>query len=227
MNLLKRGVFITFEGPDGSGKTTNIKYLKTLLEERGYRVVTTREPGGTPLAEDIRSILLHRKMALQTECMLFFAARAEHLDEVIIPSVNRGEVVLCDRFADSTYAYQVYGRGYSAYAFQQLEELVVQGNGPDYTLFFDVPLETSQERLAIRSEKSDRFDQEVLAFKERVWHGYHQRLKEHGHRMHHIDANQPLEHVQQQLKSWVDSFFVARYPLPASPEAQDEGSHPA
>lgn len=201
------GKFITIEGPDGAGKTTNVKILVGWLQDRGYDVVYTREPGGTPLGEQIRGILLNQPMAPMTEIMMFCAARAEHLEQLIRPSLKQGKIVICDRFSDSTYAYQAAGRGW----FKEVEimENVIHGNfEPDHTLFFNVTLEESMRRLHERTGgKLDVFEQEKKEFRERVYQGYQVRFKHKQHRMVLIDAMQTPEEVAAQVIAWAEKTF--------------------
>lgn len=211
-----KGRFITVEGPDGSGKSSvGVTHLKKELEDYGYRVVSTREPGGCPLSEELRALILGKKMAPLTEMLLFAAARAEHLAETIIPGVNRGEVVISDRFSDSTYAYQVMGREMSAQNFYELEKMVVgQENQPNHTLFFDITPEESESRLVIRPEQSDRFDKEHRDFKRRIWEGYQARFEAYPDRMVRIDAMGDIESVKKQITHWVDKVFFPSFPVP-------------
>jgi len=159
-----RGVFISLEGPDGAGKTTTADYIEQLLSEVGYVVIRTREPGGTELSEMIRKLLLSEEMCSKTELLLFAASRAEHLERKIKPAIEEGKIILCDRFADSSFAYQGYGRGLLEDV-KLLEEYVLNGFEPDYTIFFDIPLEVSLERLAFRFNQQDRLDKEMRDFK--------------------------------------------------------------
>ncbi|HBD32184.1 MAG TPA: dTMP kinase, partial [Cupriavidus sp.] len=156
-----RGKFITFEGIDGAGKSTHIEWVAERLRVRA-NVVTTREPGGTPLGEDLRQLLLHRKMHLETEALLMFAARREHIAEVIEPALARGDWVISDRFTDATFAYQGGGRGLALDRLAALEQWVQGGLQPDLTLLFDVPLETASARLA-GAREPDKFEAESRA----------------------------------------------------------------
>ncbi len=199
------GLFITLEGPEGAGKSTNRDYLAGLLRDRGLDVLLTREPGGTPLAERIRELLLapsEERMDADTELLLVFAARAQHLAEVIRPALARGAVVLCDRFTDATYAYQGGGRGLSVERIATLERFVQNGLQPDLTLLFDLPVEVGLSRAAARG-RLDRFEQEGQAFFEAVRQAYLQRAKADPQRYRLLDAAQPLAAVQQSLDSLV------------------------
>ncbi|MGH8351919.1 MAG: dTMP kinase [Pseudomonas sp.] len=195
------GLFITLEGPEGAGKSTNREYLAERLRERGVEVLLTREPGGTPLAERIRELLLapsDEPMAADTELLLVFAARAQHLAEVIRPALARGSVVLCDRFTDATYAYQGGGRGLSAARIATLENFVQGELRPDLTLIFDLPVEVGLARAAARG-RLDRFEQEERGFFEAVRQAYLRRAAAEPGRYRVVDAAQPLAQVQQAL----------------------------
>ena len=195
------GLFITLEGPEGAGKSTNREYLAARLREQGIDVVMTREPGGTPLAERIRELLLapsEETMAVDTELLLMFAARAQHLAEVIRPALARGAVVLCDRFTDATYAYQGGGRGLPVERIAILESFVQGELRPDLTLVFDLPVEVGLARAAARG-RLDRFEQEGQAFFEAVRQAYLQRAGQQPQRYSLLDAAQPLEAVQRAI----------------------------
>ena len=195
------GLFITLEGPEGAGKSTNRDYLAARLREQGLDVVLTREPGGTPLAERIRELLLApsvEAMHADTELLLMFAARAQHLAGVIRPALARGAVVLCDRFTDATYAYQGGGRGLSAERIATLETFVQGELRPDLTLVFDLPVEIGLARAAARG-RLDRFEQEGLAFFEAVRQAYLQRAGRQPQRYRLLDAAQSLEAVQADI----------------------------
>lgn len=195
------GLFITLEGPEGAGKSTNREYLAKRLREQGIEVLLTREPGGTPLAERVRELLLapsDEPMAADTELLLVFAARAQHLAQVIQPALARGCVVLCDRFTDATYAYQGGGRGVSEARIGVLEDFVQGALRPDLTLVFDLPVEIGLARAAARG-RLDRFEQEGRAFFEAVRHAYLRRAGGEPQRYRVLDAAQPLSAVQQAL----------------------------
>ena len=195
------GLFITLEGPEGAGKSTNREYLAECLRAQGVEVLLTREPGGTPLAERIRELLLaptDEIMCADTELLLMFAARAQHLDAVIRPALLRGVVVLCDRFTDATYAYQGGGRGLSFERIGILENFVQGSLRPDLTLVFDLPVEVGLSRAAARG-RLDRFEQEGRAFFEAVRKTYLQRAAAEPSRYRVIDAGQTLAEVQQAL----------------------------
>jgi dTMP kinase len=195
------GLFITLEGPEGAGKSTNREYLAERLREQGIEVLLTREPGGTPLAERIRELLLtpsDEAMAADTELLLVFAARAQHLAEVIRPALARGCVVLCDRFTDATYAYQGGGRGLPNARIATLESFVQGELRPDLTLVFDLPIEVGLSRAAARG-RLDRFEQEGRSFFDAVRHTYLQRAAAEPARYRVLDAAQSLAGVQQSI----------------------------
>jgi len=205
------GLFITLEGPEGAGKSTNRDYLAERLRERGVDVLLTREPGGTPLAERIRELLLapsDEPMASDTELLLVFAARAQHLQQVIRPALARGAVVLCDRFTDATYAYQGGGRGLSGERIAQLENFVQGELRPDLTLIFDLPVEVGLARAAARG-RLDRFEQEGRGFFEAVRQAYLQRAAQAPQRYRVLDAGQTLAQVQADLDALLPSLLEA------------------
>lgn len=192
------GLFITLEGPEGAGKSTNRDFIASRLRERGVEVLLTREPGGTPLAERIRELLLapsDESMAVDTELLLMFAARAQHLDRVIRPALEAGQVVLCDRFTDATYAYQGGGRGVSMARIAELERFVQGSLRPDLTLVFDLPVEVGLQRAAARG-RLDRFEQEDRSFFDAVRQTYLERAAQAPERYRVIDAAKPLADVQ-------------------------------
>jgi dTMP kinase len=191
--------FITFEGVDGAGKSTHLAWFADALRLRGLDVVVTREPGGTPLGEQLREILLNRSMSIGTEALLMFAARLEHIEQVIRPALAAGKWVISDRFSDASFAYQSAGRGLSWEKLSQLEQWVHPDLQPDLTLFFDVPVEVARQRLA-SNITLDRFEQEQADFFERVRAGYHKRVKESPQRYIVIDAAQTLDKVKLELE---------------------------
>ena len=181
------GRFITFEGIDGAGKSSHLEPLAAWLRARGHEVIVTREPGGTPLAEALRELLLHRPMDAMSEALLMFAARRDHLREAIEPALAAGRTVLCDRFTDATFAYQGGGRGFDTGILTQLEAWVQQGRQPDLTLWFDLPAATAARRRAA-ARAADRFEAEDLGFFERVRAGYAQRQQAGPGRFEQLDA---------------------------------------
>lgn len=203
--MTDRGKFITLEGLDGAGKTTHIEWLADALRRRGKTVLVTREPGGTPLGERLRDLLLHEPMHADTEALLMFAGRQEHLRALILPALDAGQWVVCDRFTDATMAYQGGGRRIPLARLAILENWV-QGNlQPDLTLFFDVPVATALGRLSA-SQARDRFEQEQAAFFERVREVYYQRLVASPQRMRLVNSDQPLYKVQASLEEIVLSL---------------------
>jgi len=197
------GRFITVEGGEGAGKTTQLAFLREALERVGHRVLLTREPGGTPLGEAIRPLLLghrHDGMALATETLLMFAARAEHLERVIRPALAAGCWVLCDRFTDATYAYQGGGRGLPAARIAVLEDWVQGSLRPDWTLLFDLPIEVGLARAGRRGA-ADRFEREDWAFFERVRATYLERAGQEPDRYRVVDADRPMEKVRAEVEA--------------------------
>jgi len=206
------GLFITLEGPEGAGKSTNREYLAEGLRTGGREVVLTREPGGTPLAERIRELLLapsSEPMAVDTELLLVFAARAQHLAGVIRPALARGAVVLCDRFTDASYAYQGGGRGVPEARIAALENFVQGDLRPDLTLVFDLPVEVGLARAAARG-RLDRFEQEGRAFFEAVRQAYLRRAASDPARYRVVDAGRPLAEVQRSLDALLPQLLESR-----------------
>ena len=208
------GVFISFEGIDGAGKSTHIDALAGAFRAAGRTVVLTREPGGTPLAEKIRALVLHEPMGPLTEALLMFAARRDHIEQVIAPALARGEVVLCDRFTDATFAYQGGGRGFDWDSLSKLE-LLAQGRQapeanlahkdllqPDLTIWFDLPPAVAAERLA-GARVPDRFESQPAAFFDAVRAGYARRAAEAPARFARIDASQPRDAVGADVRAAV------------------------
>ena len=202
------GKFITFEGIDGAGKSSHVEWLAQWLRDHGKTVVVTREPGGTALGERLRELLLNEPMHLETETLLMFAARREHIAQVIEPALARGEWVICDRFSDATYAYQGGGRGLDRAKFATLEHWVHAHLQPDLTLLFDLPLDIARERIVLANRVLDRFEQERVDFHDRVRQAYLDRALHHGNRMRVIDANQPLEDIRKVLENIVSSICL-------------------
>ena len=204
-----RGKFITVEGTEGVGKSTNMAFVEDYLKQAGIDVVVTREPGGTPLSEKIRDMLLDaRQVAISedTELLMMFAARAQHLNELIIPALEKGQWVLCDRFTDASYAYQGGGRGIDESRIADLEQWV-QGNlRPDLTLLLDMPIDEGLERAGKRSAP-DRFEQEKQDFFEKVRNCYLDRAKRYPERFRVVDARPAIEQVQQQITEALESLL--------------------
>ena len=196
---MKKGLFITFEGADGSGKTTQLNNIKTFLEEKGFDVVITREPGSLELGQRIRNILLHYDGVVADRCeiFLFLADRAQHVETFIKPAIAEGKIVLCDRHTDSTIAYQGYGRNQDVELLKKLNEIAVNGLKPDLTMLFDVSTETAQERVG--SEK-DRMESAGIEFHRKVRKGYLELYKEEPDRIKLINANNSIETVFEDAK---------------------------
>jgi dTMP kinase len=200
-----RGKFITLEGMDGAGKSTHIPNIIALLEGRGIELVSTREPGGTTLGERLRELLLHEPMDPETETLLMFAARREHIAQVIEPALIRGAFVLSDRFTDATFAYQSAGKGVKSSKIRALESWVQEDLQPDLTLLFDVPVSVSVERLA-SARTPDKFERESHDFFEKIRASYLERAAEYPARFKIIDANRPLEDVKNSVKEIILSI---------------------
>ncbi len=206
---MKQGSFITLEGIEGAGKTTCMAQLRLLMQQAGKNYVETREPGGTELGEDLRQLLLGHKhigMADDTELLLMFASRAEHLQQKILPALNQGQWVLCDRFTDATYAYQGGGRGIACSRIQALEDWVQKGFKPDLTLLLDLPVEQGLERAGKRSAP-DRFESEAMEFFRKVRQSYLDLAGKEPGRVKIIDASLDLEEVLAQITSVVNNFL--------------------
>lgn len=212
MEQSNRGVFLTVEGIEGVGKSTNIDFIADKLKAADIPFVLTREPGGTPLAEDIRALLLQRRqesVSENTELLLMFAARAQHIDQVIEPALDDGCWVVCDRFTDATYAYQGGGRGVPVNKIADLERWVQGDLRPDFTVLLDAPVELGLRRARQRAEL-DRFEQETLEFFEHVRGAYRAMAEADPGRYRLIDASQPLEGVQQDLSVVLD-YMISRF----------------
>jgi dTMP kinase len=209
-------MLITFEGIEGVGKTTHLKWMGEQLRHVGIQVLTTREPGGTPMGEEIRDILLahrHERVAPLTELLLMFAARAQHVDTVIRPALERGDWVLCDRFVDATYAYQGGGRGVAIALIAKLEKLVLEDFKPDLTLLFDAPTLVGLNRVKGRGGIQDRFEQEKVDFFERVRLAYKARADRDPLRHKIIDASKTIDEVQKVLLE-MTTYLIRPHPSP-------------
>lgn len=202
---MRRGLFITLEGGEGAGKSINLDWCGEYVRARGHEAVLTREPGGTVLGERLRALLLHSETSLapDTELLLMFAARAQHLNEVIRPALQAGKVVICDRFTDASFAYQGGGRGLPFARIAALEEWVQQGLKPDRTLLFDLPVEVGLARARKRAS-ADRIEREDTTFFARVRAAYLARAQVEPARFRLVDAAQSLEAVQRQLAGYLD-----------------------
>lgn len=209
-----RGAFITVEGADGAGKTTHLDFIERHLRAGGHAVVRSREPGGTALGEKLRGVLLGGDgggdgvpaIGARAELLLLFAARAQHLDEVIAPALAAGKWVLCDRFTDATYAYQGGGRGLDARVIGELEDWTHGNLQPDLTLLLDVPVAVAQARAERRGAAADRFERESAAFKQAVRDAYLTRAAQFPQRIKRIDAAAGLAEVQRELRAELDAF---------------------
>lgn len=206
MNSLKTPRFITFEGIDGAGKSTHVEPLARYLRNRGIDVLVTREPGGTPLGESLRELVLAHPMDASAETLLMFAARFEHVSKVIRPALNAGQWVLSDRFSDASFAYQCGGRGVSWNHLTYLEKWL--GLEPDLTFFFDLPPDQAKARVERAQRQQDRFEREQADFFARVRQGYEQRLKEHPRRICRLDSShQPAQVFEHLLAALEEHLF--------------------
>jgi dTMP kinase len=211
---MSKARFITVEGIEGAGKTTCLGQVERCIGRRGHDLLVTREPGGTPLGEDLRKVLLghrHDGMADDTELLLMFAARAEHLRAKIEPALNAGTWVLCDRFTDATFAYQGYGRGIALQRIAALESWVQGERRPDLTLLMDLPVAQGLERAGKRSAP-DRFERQALDFFERVRQGYLELAATHSGRYRVVDAALPLDQVVTQVIATIEAYLDAPNP---------------
>lgn len=205
----RRGKFITLEGGEGVGKTTNLAFIREYLEKQGISLLVTREPGGTPLGESVRALLLDKQykgMHPDTELLLVFAARAEHVRNRIEPALEAGHWVLSDRFTDASFAYQGEGRDMGFNRIAELERFVLDDFSPDLTLFLDADIELGMSRVEQRADK-DRFENEDTVFFRKVQAGYRRRAEEDPERMKVINAGQPLELVQADIRQRLDDFL--------------------
>lgn len=206
---MKKGLFITFEGTDGSGKTTQIKLLEKYMQEKGCEVVLSREPGGTRISEIIRDLILdpgNKEIVPLTEMILYAASRAQHVAEVIEPAVENGKIVICDRYVDSSYAYQGGGRGMDLKIIADVNRIAVNGTVPDITFFLDIDPEISVRRR-INSTGADRIEQEKLDFHRRVYDGYKKLSILYPERIKTIDAAKSIEEISSQVRDYIDELF--------------------
>jgi len=206
---MTRGKFLTIEGQDGAGKTTNIKVMKGCLESANVSYVHSREPGGTALGESIRELILNssdQRIGNKAELLLMFAARAQHIQDVIEPALARGDWVLCDRFTDATYAYQGGGRAMSMTDIATLEDYVQGSLKPDLTILLDLPVDVGESRAGQRSEP-DRFEQQKLNFKQQVRETYLARASAEPQRIKTVDAAQPIEQVSDSIEQLMQTFL--------------------
>ncbi len=206
------GKFISIEGIEGAGKSTQISFIHDFLESHGKRVVVSREPGGTELGEQIRELLLAPReagMSEDAELLLMFAARAEHIHQVIKPALQRGDWVLCDRFADATFAYQGGGRGIDRDRIQAISDWTLKGIQTDLTLLFDLPVALGQSRVIKRQQQKDRFEQEKADFFEKIRDCYLQRAEAEPQRIKRIDASRDIAAIQTQLADILTELLAA------------------
>ncbi|VAX30981.1 Thymidylate kinase [hydrothermal vent metagenome] len=208
---MKRGRLITFEGGEGSGKTTQIALLEDYLREKGKPLLCTREPGGTPLGDKIRHLILESpedgsEVDIRTEFFLYLASRAQHVKEVLLPALAAGKLVFCDRFSDATLAYQGYGRGLPLEKIKDMMDFASYGLVPDLTLFFDITPDLALPRLSGRKE-INRLDQEALSFHERVYRGYQTLIRDDAKRIAVIDATVSIEVVSRKIREKIDAFL--------------------
>lgn len=207
---MKNGIFITLEGPDGSGKSTQVKYLKEYLESRDINTVFTREPGGTDIGEKIRKIILdkdNREMCDMSEALLYAASRAQHVEQLIRPALEQGKVVVCDRFIDSSIAYQGYGRMLGD-PVRIINELAVAGCMPDMTLLMEVSPEVGKSR--IKAESQDRLEREEIEFHNRVYEGYKELKKVYPERFFSIDAARNKDEIRRDIFGRIDQLLQDR-----------------
>lgn len=207
---MKEGKFISIEGQDGAGKTTNIEFICSELADKNIKHITTREPGGTALGESVREILLARSeldISPMSELLLMFAARAQHLANVIEPALSQGAWVVCDRFTDASFAYQGGGHGINSSIIQDIATMVQQGRQPDLTFLLDVDTVTGESRVNNRNEAKDRYEKQKIDFKQRVRDVYLQLAKDEPERIKLINASKSIESVQQQINSELTVFI--------------------
>ncbi len=198
-------MFITLEGGEGAGKSTQIKFIESYLTSKDIKFITTREPGGTKISENIRSLVINNEMEVITEILLMFAARAEHVNKVIKPALEKNYWVICDRFIDSSYAYQGYGKGFDLKKIEILENLVLENLKPDLTIVLDVSLENGLKRIRTRNNL-DKFETESLDFFRKINYGFRERAYKDLSRYRIIDANQSIEYVETQIKYLLNSL---------------------
>ena len=206
---MKKGLFITTEGTDGSGKTTQIKLLEGYLKDKGFEVVVTREPGGTSIGEKIRSIILDpddTEMSYITEMMLYASARAQLVGELIKPSLARGMVVICDRFIDSSYVYQGFGRNIDLEVIEKVNSIALDGIMPDVTLFFDIDPGIALARR-IKSTGADRIEQEKMDFHRKVYEGYKKLVTKYPDRIKAVESNRSIEEIFLDVKNIIDKIL--------------------
>jgi dTMP kinase len=203
-----RGKFITLEGIDGAGKSSHVEWLGERLRAAGKTVITTREPGGTPIGEKLRALVLGEEMHLETETLLMFAARREHIAQVIAPALARGDWVVCDRFTDASFAYQGGGRGLDRHKLLVLEQWVHGDQQPDLTLLFDLPCEVARQRIALATRELDRFEQEKAQFHERVRLAYLERAAAYPTRIRIVASDRTPEEIKNLLEQIISTICL-------------------
>ncbi|MCX7708857.1 MAG: dTMP kinase [Clostridia bacterium] len=207
---MKKGLFITVEGTDGAGKSTQIKLMEDYLRSQGYDILFTREPGGTSIGEKIRSLILDPKnteMGYIAEMMLYASSRAQHVAELIKPAVMSGKVVICDRFVDSSYVYQGFGRGIDLKIVESINNIALDGTLPDITFFFDLSPEIALKRR-IASTGTDRIENEKMEFHMKVYEGYKKLAALYPDRIKAIDSNRSIEEIFRDVKAWLDRVLI-------------------
>ncbi|NLE00265.1 MAG: dTMP kinase [Fibrobacter sp.] len=210
---MKRGLFITFEGIDGCGKSTQLSLAARSLRERGLDVVVTREPGGTPIAEKIREILIspeNSEMVNECELLLYLAARAQHVHQTIIPALEEGKIILCDRFQEATFAYQGFGRSFSLKLLKDLNAFATGSLNSDCTLIFDISEQVSRIRLEAINKGKDRLEQNGIEFFKRIRNGYHELAKAEPSRIVLIDGERSISEVSDLVRSRIDALLQSR-----------------
>jgi len=203
-------LFITFEGPEGSGKTTQIDKLKSYLKSKGFSVVKTREPGGSYIAEKIRRILLSNKninLSPKAELLLYLASRAQHIQDIIKPALKRGAIVLCDRFSDSTMAYQGYGRGISKSLINKINKFVTNGIKPDLTIYLDIDIKSGLKRAKALKGKKDRLEKESIVFHNIVRRGFLKIAKAEPQRVKIIKGTKSIDKIHREIKEYIDKLL--------------------
>lgn len=206
---MTKGLFITIEGGDGAGKSTQIENIKNYFENKGYKCRITREPGGTPIGEKLRDILLdpaHKEMSGITEMMIYAASRAQHVAEVIRPAVENGEIVICDRYVDSSIAYQAFGRNLGDMV-ESVNKYAVDGFMPDITFWMDIDPESGRKRIGTRENPDlDRLEQEKLDFHYKVYEGYKSISEKQPNRVKRIDATRTIEEIKDEIYRYLDEL---------------------
>lgn len=207
---MEPGLFITFEGIDGAGKTSHIQSAAVFLQQQGFEVVKTREPGGTQLAEKVRDLIIHEAMPPETEALLLYAARYQHVQEVIKPALAEGKMVLSDRFEDSTFAYQAHAGGLSIQKLQQLSDWAMNQFKPDCTYMLDLPLAVSMQRRSTRKSATDKFEEKPTHFMQSVREGFLEQARLYPERIQVIDASIPEQLVWEQVRASLAHLLTQR-----------------